>query len=205
MKSILPFILTLVLVSFTDTIQATVVTITQQGLTFEPNTTTVTVGDTIRWVWTEGVHTTTSTDVPANAAAWDSPLTSEVPVFEYIVTVAGNYNYVCTPHASLGMTGSFIATGTLGISSKAMNTNIRIYPNPAKDNTTVSFTYGKSANAILSLYDLLGNRLNSNEVLVKQGINNLQVPIVEIQPGIYFVELKIENQSAIVRRFVKSR
>jgi plastocyanin len=205
MKKILPILLTTTFLLLTITIKATIVVITQQDLTFVPNSTAVMVGDTVRWLWTSGVHTTTSTDIPAGAEDWNSPLTAEVTQYDYVVTVEGTYNYVCTPHAASGMTGSFTATGTLGIAGKYVNNAVKIFPNPAKEQTAIMLSAGKSGKGTLSVYDLLGNRINRNDVFIKQGSNNLQVPIAEIQPGIYFVELKIENQSAIVRRFVKSR
>lgn len=78
---------------------------------FNPSTIPdVQVGDTIRWQWVEGNHTTTSTSIPAGAATWDAPMNSGNQVFEYKVTVAGVYNYKCTPHASI-QTGSFTAVG----------------------------------------------------------------------------------------------
>lgn len=204
-KILLPILLTVALLFVTVSIKATIVVITQQDLTFSPNDASVVVGDTVRWEWTSGVHTTTSTDIPAGAADWDSPLTAVVNQFDYVVTVEGTYNYVCTPHVAQGMTGSFIATGSLGISNNSLSSSLKIYPNPAREQASVMLTSEKPGKATLSVYDLLGNQINRNEVFIKQGLNNLQVPIAEIKPGIYFVELKLENQSAIVRRFVKSR
>ncbi len=68
---------------------------------FEPSNLLVEVGDTIRWVWVEGHHTTTSTTIPSGAPAWDSPMTSTVTSFEYRVEVAGLYSYHCVPHSSI--------------------------------------------------------------------------------------------------------
>ncbi|NVO19933.1 MAG: T9SS type A sorting domain-containing protein [Bacteroidetes bacterium] len=83
-----------------------------QNYSFSPaSITDVVVGDTMRWVWVSGSHTTTSTTIPASAATWDHPINSSNTSFEYKVTVAGTYNYKCTPHAAMGMVGSFIATG----------------------------------------------------------------------------------------------
>lgn len=78
---------------------------------FSPVNVNVNVGDTIRWVWSAGTHTTTSTPgaIPAGSASWDAPITSSNTSYEYKVTVAGPYAYVCTPHAP-GMAGSFTAT-----------------------------------------------------------------------------------------------
>ena len=79
---------------------------------FNPsNISNVQVGDTIRWQWVEGSHTTTSTTIPAGAATWDSPMNSGNQVFEYKVTEAGTYNYHCTPHAAIQQ-GSFTAVGS---------------------------------------------------------------------------------------------
>ncbi len=77
---------------------------------FNPGSLNVTVGDVVEWVWVEGSHTTTSTSVPAGAASWDHVINSSNQSFSYTVTTAGTYNYKCTPHASMGMTGSFVAT-----------------------------------------------------------------------------------------------
>jgi plastocyanin len=82
-----------------------------QNFSFSPsNLPNVAVGDTIRWVWVSGTHTTTSSTIPGGAASWDEPITSSNQDYEYPVTVAGTYNYVCTPHAGMGMVASFTAT-----------------------------------------------------------------------------------------------
>ncbi|MBE0662045.1 MAG: T9SS type A sorting domain-containing protein [Bacteroidales bacterium] len=66
----------------------------------------VQIGDTIRWEWVNGFHTTTSGSIPEGAVSWDSNITSSVTSFEYVVAVPGTYNYVCTPHVP-GMVASF--------------------------------------------------------------------------------------------------
>jgi plastocyanin len=85
----------------------------------------VNVGDTIRWQWVSGVHTTTSSSIPAGAATWDNLISSTAQVYEYKVTVSGTYNYVCTPHLP-GMIATFVASGvlpTLNISPSNQNVN----------------------------------------------------------------------------------
>jgi len=75
---------------------------------FSPDSISANVGDTVRWTWLSGFHTTTCdgsplTSRPPGAAPWDSPMNSGTPVFRYVITVAGTYNYRCTPHAMLGV------------------------------------------------------------------------------------------------------
>lgn len=92
---------------------------------FSPQTiTNVLVGDVIRWEFVSGFHTTTcnpttteGTSLPAGAATWDAPITSTAPSFEYTVTVAGTYNYLCKPHAPQ-MAGSFTAAAALPVKLK---------------------------------------------------------------------------------------
>ena len=81
-----------------------------QNITFSPSTLNVSVGDTVRWVWINGTHTTTSVTIPAGANTWDQPITSTNTFYEYPVTVAGTYNYECSIHAAMGMTATFTAT-----------------------------------------------------------------------------------------------
>lgn len=82
-----------------------------QNFSFSPSSLPLVIlGDTIRWVWISGSHTTTSTTIPPGAAIWNSPITSAVPSFEYIPTVAGTHNYKCTPHAAGGMIASFVVS-----------------------------------------------------------------------------------------------
>ncbi len=95
--------------------KATIVMIEVEDFEFNPEVVTVNVGDTILWFWEEGFHTTTSTNIPAEAAPWDEPISSSSPFFQYVVTFPGSYDYVCTPHASMGMVGHFTANGTTDI------------------------------------------------------------------------------------------
>ncbi|MCB0728479.1 MAG: T9SS type A sorting domain-containing protein [Ignavibacteriae bacterium] len=92
---------------------ATTHVVTVSSFQFTPNTLSVAVGDTVKWQWIDGSHTTTSVTIPNGAASWNSPMTSANQTFSYAVTVAGTYNYQCTPHSAI-MMGSFVATSGNG-------------------------------------------------------------------------------------------
>ena len=86
---------------------------------FMPNDVpSVLLGDTIQWLPLDVpsmVHTITSTNIPIGAAPFDEIWQAPADTFfQYIPQVAGFYEYVCTPHISFGMIGSFnvINTGT---------------------------------------------------------------------------------------------
>lgn len=74
---------------------------------FVPATFTVNIGDTIKWVWSAGSHTTTSLTIPSEAASWNKPINSSSTTFTYVAAKAGKYNFQCNFHAAMGMKGSF--------------------------------------------------------------------------------------------------
>ncbi len=119
-----------------------------QNYEFVPANLTVQVGDTIRWVWVNGSHTTTSTNIPTGATAWDEPINSTNTFYEYRVSVAGVYDYLCIPHSSVQI-GHFTATtptptltvtpSNQSVSSSAGSTNFTVTSN---SNWTASSNQG---------------------------------------------------------------
>jgi plastocyanin len=81
-------------------------TIKASNYEFDPANITVSVGDTIVWQWDGGKHTTTSSKIPDGAASWDAEIKSSNKAYTYVVTVPGEYSYVCTPHVEMGMIGT---------------------------------------------------------------------------------------------------
>jgi plastocyanin len=95
--------------------KSNIITISVSSNVFTPNNMPVAVGDSIKFQWIDGVHTTTcdgvfpGTSLPPGAAPWDAPIDDIHPTFIYIITVPGTYEYVCTRHAPL-MAGTLVAS-----------------------------------------------------------------------------------------------
>ncbi|PLX09528.1 MAG: hypothetical protein C0596_03070 [Marinilabiliales bacterium] len=169
--------------------------ITQSGMAFDPPSITVNVGDTIKWVWTGGTHTTTSTTVPNGASEWNNPLTSTDMEFKYKVLVAGTYDYHCIPHQSMGMTGSFTAVSTTEIKEDIIS-ELSIYPNPAKDEI---FVEGLKSNTELQIYNVAGVLIEDYTLNNKNSIN-----ISDFNPGMYLLRVyNIDSQEYKVLKFMK--
>ncbi|MBS1518905.1 MAG: T9SS type A sorting domain-containing protein [Bacteroidetes bacterium] len=98
-------LLLLIMFFANSNLRSTTHTVTVENFMFTPANLNVNVGDTIKWQWVNGSHTTTcngvfpGTSLPNGAAPWDSPINSGSTVFTYHVTVAGTYIYKCQPHA----------------------------------------------------------------------------------------------------------
>jgi plastocyanin len=140
------------------------VNVGQGGSFFVPdNLPNVHVGDTVKWVWIGGSHTTTSTSVPAGASTWDAPINSINTTFIYKVVVPGTYNYVCTIHAP-GMSGSF-AVSISDVEKTGETVNgyglAQNYPNPFNPSTVIKFSIPQNNFVTLKVYDISGKELQT--------------------------------------------
>jgi plastocyanin len=79
---------------------------------FTPSTVNAAVGDTISWQWVNGMHTTTSTNIPAGARPWNKPMDVSHTRFRIRLMVAGTYSYQCNFHFAQGMVGTIVVSAT---------------------------------------------------------------------------------------------
>lgn len=93
---------------------ATIHPVQVSNFQFNPSTVNAVVGDTIRWTWVSGTHTTSSLTIPGGASSWNADIKGSVKTFSYKITVAGTYNYQCNIHPTL-MQGIINATGSLPV------------------------------------------------------------------------------------------
>jgi plastocyanin len=86
--------------------QDDVTIVTLSGTSFTPGNVTITVGETVRWVVSNGSHTVTP-DNPSQPGVWTGTGQLDAgDTFQHTFTTAGTYDYHCIPHESLGMTGT---------------------------------------------------------------------------------------------------
>ncbi len=95
-------------------VKANLIQITVSNFQFNPATITANIGDTLEWDYVGGFHTTTSLSVPAGAASWDAPMNAAGDTFQYVLKIAGTYNYDCTIHPAQ-MIGTITVNGALPV------------------------------------------------------------------------------------------
>src|SRR6185295_18395291 len=107
--SLLKILFTLLFLVSAALSNATIKIVNATGFSFSPSSFSANLGDTIKWVWLDGIHTTTSTTIPVGAATWNHDLNSASAntSFIYVPSVVGTYNYQCNFHFNFGMIGSF--------------------------------------------------------------------------------------------------
>lgn len=115
------FLLLIMISLFSGKADSAIINITVSDFIFTPSNVLSEVGDTIRWNWIgTRTHSTTcdgifpGTSLPPGAASWDQVMNSGIPVFQYVITVSGTYNYVCSFHAP-SMAGTIIADEPLPV------------------------------------------------------------------------------------------
>jgi len=101
-------------------------------------------------------------------------------------TTTSNYAYYHTPSA-------------IGIDENVDGNNFKLYPNPANDKITLSFAASISK---VEIIDVLGKKVGEQKVALNE--NKISLNIEKLSPGIYYLNVKDENDSSIkVMKFQK--
>lgn len=106
----------------------------------------------------------------------------------YIVTVAGSYTVTVTDSNGCSTTSSPVVI--TGIEEQTQNNIFTIYPNPTKDNLTL--TLSNKEKTTITIYDILGNQLS--DVTQNKKEDTYQIDLSAQQAGIYFI--KVQNEKA---------
>lgn len=87
----------------------------------------------------------------------------------------------------------------LGVKEQADNAaiNLEAFPNPTKDNITVSFTNPSNETASLSFMNSAGQIVRVEELNSKLGINTQEIKLNNLASGIYFMIVKIGDKTAV--------
>jgi plastocyanin len=151
---------------FCQHVAAKVWTVDVADFSFSPSNLTVMAGDTVRWEWISGSHTTTSgTSCSANGL-WNATISSLNQSFQRQFGSPGSFPYFCVPHCFSGMTGTItveMVTGILdGRDAAALPEEFDLgqnFPNPFNASTVITYTVMTTAEVSLEVFDILGRRV----------------------------------------------
>jgi plastocyanin len=175
--------------------------ITQSDFTFTPNLITVNVGDTIHWAWTSGSHTTTSKTIPAGALSWDSPLSSANPTYEYVVTLPGVYEYKCTLHEFMGMTGIFQTNTSTGTAEYLTENAQSIICNGYAGGTRIFSQSEFSYNGIIRIYDISGKIVYDASASFGAGNYELLITDASLRKGLYILQIITDQKKRLSAKY----
>jgi plastocyanin len=172
--------------------RAALYTINVGDFSFSPSTLSAECGDTIRWVWQSGTHSTTSLTIPGCASPWDAPINSTNTTFQMVLppNCSGSFDYHCKFHPTQ-MTGVINVTCPVGINEIDANANL-IFPNPFSDKLSVIY---KGIDRIV-IYDIIGNAVK--EGTLKTG-EITEFNVADLPRGTYFIRM-FRNDSLVLTR-----
>jgi hypothetical protein len=91
-------------------------------------------------------------------------------------------------------------TSTVGINPatlNAMGNNIRVYPNPAEDQVSVSYFLGAKSDISFIIYDISGRTVETiNQNDVSSGEHNMKIQLDGLPAGTYLIQMKSKTGSA---------
>ncbi len=171
------------------------------GITYSPNSLSVSVGDTLKWEGDFSMHPLSSTSVPAGAQSFHEGSGS---VFIYPVTVAGTYQYQCDVHFSLGMVGSFTASPATAVENGRISYRPdafslkQNFPNPLNPSTVISYQIATSSHVTLNVYNVLGEEVATlvNET-EEPGEYSVKFDGSKLPSGVYFYRMNAGNFNAV--------
>jgi len=137
-------------------------TVNQVGVTFVPDDITINVGDSVEWIWSNGIHTVTNgTDFsdPNFGVIFDAPLDAANPSFSFTFFADEDVPYFCQPHLTLGMTGIVRLQNPSPVGDMPSQMGFDLHqntPNPFNPMTVIRFTLPEAAPVSLKIYDLAG-------------------------------------------------
>lgn len=174
---------------------ATIITITAEGAdinswAFVPENPTVEVGDTIRWMNLNGVHTTASVSIPSGAKAWDANIpTDGVGYYDYVVEVEGVYEYTCHKSfnggAGHGMDGAFITKNATATSIQNIeNSFVSVaYPVPFSSSFSISVVGGDE----IKLFTMNGELIKT--IFLTNQEQTIEIDLNGLASGTYFYSI----------------
>ena len=162
---------------------------------FTPATLNAECGDTVKWVWESGNHTTWSTSVPAGANSWVEYINSTDTTYSYQVSLAGTYDYTCYFHAM--MTGSIVVTCPTELTSLGDNYFSLVYPNPFENNLTIETPDA----TLISIYSLTGEKIKT--IILTQGQTKTEINTRDMIPGMYLCSILKEGVLVGRRKLLK--
>lgn len=89
-----------------------------------------------------------------------------------------------------------------GIKNNTAVAELSLYPNPAKNNATLSISLKEAAKMEIALLNSVGQKVYSTSVNGNAGNNKVELNLSNLSSGMYFYQVKMDNGKAVTQKFV---
>jgi hypothetical protein len=151
------------------------------------------VGTGISYQWQESTDSSTTWADLSNNATYSGVNTASLTITSASLSM-DNYYYRCIvdgtcPPPDTSNAGILEVNSTTGIDSEAFN-SINVYPNPVKTKLIVEIDSKTNDEAIVSVFDVLGNLLLEHKyVNLVKGSNRIEINMENLANGIYYLRI----------------
>jgi len=97
-----------------------------------------------------------------------------------------------------------LSSTSTSIDNNNLDLKFSIYPNPANNNITLDFTSENSNKSILSITNIIGEKIREFQINTVAGINTFNLNLEGINNGVYFINF-INNSSKSTKKFIISK
>ena len=95
------------------------------------------------------------------------------------------------------------ANDPLSVNSEDLIKSFGIYPNPAENLANVTFSLENNQNVNVSLVNMMGQTIQSNDVQAQTGSNVVMLDTENVQAGIYLVKVNVGGSQQVKRLIIK--
>ena len=80
---------------------------------------------------------------------------------------------------------------------------VTLYPNPARTTVTIKLDGNAKGRSSLIFYDVSGRVVLNEEFIKDNSLFNKPVDVSQLPSGTYFVEIRVDRQDKVVKKFIK--
>ncbi len=93
-------------------------------------------------------------------------------------------------------------TSVTGIKNSSSVANLSFYPNPASSNGTIEVTLKENSKMEIVIMNSVGQKVYSTSLTGNAGSNKVDVNLSNLSNGLYFYQVKIDNNKPVTNKFV---
>ncbi len=145
---------------------------------------------------------TAQSNQPIIAANWQiiNPRDSLQSIFTNVInatvqlTDTGVYNVCVNITTSTGCQKTYCSSIYNRVNGRLQISNAKLFPNPVRNQLHASFNLANAGLLTYKITNLMGNTVLQKQIQGIVGANRITIPVSQLQPGQYFLELKIGNE-----------
>lgn len=129
------------------------------------------------------------------------------------LSLVNNQKYYMMMKAENGaglVSDSIVSDGVLylmatDIEAHSVLNSLALYPNPATDKAMLGLVSASNASVEYQLFDVQGKLVERKQLLLKQGMNTLQIDVEQLQlsKGVYFIQLAMEGREVTKKLIIE--